>query len=168
MSHDGAVLQVEFSSLQARHRLGTWLRLLALTAAGLGRGHALVIGKSRAATLTAPPAAESRSLLASYLALYAVGMQQPLPALPRVCSQWAALRLAERDPRDPKVGEPLLRRAWEYDSDENWKAFFDYRSMLDLPSSAIALPGDTRGEPFLVGALGQLIWQPLLAREGTP
>ena len=168
MSHDGAVLQVEFSSLQPRHRLATWLRLLALTAAGLGNGHALVIGKSRAATLAAPSPTESRRLLSGYLALYATGMQRPLPAMPRVCSQWAALRLAERDPRDPKAGEPLLKRAWEYDSDENWKAFFDYPSVLELPSGELQLPGDTRGEPRLVGALSMVIWRPLLASEGTP
>ncbi|MEA5052690.1 MAG: exodeoxyribonuclease V subunit gamma, partial [Propionicimonas sp.] len=165
-SHDGLLLQVEFSSLQPRHRLATWLRLLAFTATGQGAGRARVIGKSRASTLVAPSPRQAAELLGRYLALYAIGMTRPLPALPRLCAQWAALRAAGQDPADPFVGGKQLARCWEWDADPNWKAFFSYPAVLTQPAAGVGLPEDAADETSLVGALAQLIWQPLLVAEG--
>ncbi len=159
------LLQVEFSSLQPRHRLTAWLRLLALSAAEPGDLHARVVGKGRRAMLAAPPQEAARGLLGRYLAVYALGMSRELPALPRVGEAWAVYRASHRDPRDPLVSGKNLKRCWEWESDAYWKTFFTFPDLLDLPLGDLALPDADPRERTLVGALATCIWEPLLSAE---
>jgi exodeoxyribonuclease V gamma subunit len=164
-SYGTELLQVEFSSLQPRHRLTAWLRLLALTAAVPGDWQARVVGKGRRAMLVAPPQEAARGLLGRYLALYALGMSQPLPALPRIGAAWAGYRVSHRDPGDRLVSRQNFKRCWEWECDAYWNRFFTFPELLDLPVAGVAVPDADPRERTLVGALATCIWEPLLAAE---
>ncbi len=167
-THDRELLQVEFSSLQPRHRLAAWLRLLALAAAEDGPWRARVVGKGRLVAYEAPPRTAASALLGRYLQLYALGLSRPLPALPRLGFAWAEYRLSRRDPEDRLVSGKNFARSWEFDSDASWKAFFDYPALLDLPASEVSVPGAEPSERTLVGALASSIWGPVMVAEVAP
>lgn len=166
-THGHEIVAVEFSSLQPRHRLVAWLRLLALAAAEPGPWRARVIGKGRSAVYAAPPPLQARRLLGNYLALYSVGLSRPLPALPRVGSEWATMRSSAQDPLDPRTGVPRLRERWRYETENDpaWRALFSFPDVLDLGVGDLALPGADPAERTLVGALASSIWAPLQANE---
>lgn len=159
------LLQVEFSSLQPRHRLGAWLRLLALAAAGEGQWRARVVGKGRLVVYQAPPRAAAAGLLSRYLQLYALGLSRPVPALPRLGFAWAEYRISRRDPEDRQVSRKNFDRCWDFDSDASWRAFFSYPDLLDVPAGDLEVPGAEPSERTLVGALASSIWGPLMGAE---
>jgi len=164
-SYGNELLQVEFSSLQPRHRLTAWLRLLVLAAAVPGDWQARVIGKGRKVLLVAPPQEVARGLLGRYLALYALGMSQPLPALPRLGAAWADYRASRRDPEDRLVSRKNFERCWDWESDNYWKTFFTFPELLATSVDAAGIPDADPREHTLVGALATCIWAPLLAAE---
>lgn len=165
VSHGQQVVGVEFSSLQARHRLVAWLRLLCLAAAEPGPWQARVIGKGRRAAYQAPAAEIAVELLGRYLELYQLGLSRPLPALPRLGAQWAGYLASGRDPHD--VPSAAFRTNWEYDSDPAWMAFFAFPSILELDRDVV-IPGADPAERRLLGALADAIWTPILAAEVAP
>jgi exodeoxyribonuclease V gamma subunit len=157
--------QVEYSSLQPRQKLTSWIRLLALAAAEPGEiWDARVIGKGYRVRYAAPPAPVALELLGRYLAIYSLGMTRPLPALPRLNAEWANLRATGRDPHDPYLTKSL-RRCWDWESDLAWGKFFDYPDVLALPLAELDIPGAAQGETTLLGALATSIWAPVLAAE---
>ncbi len=159
------ILQVEFSSLQPKHRIDAWLRLLALAAAEAGRPRAVVVGKKSSVALTAPPPEQASELLGRYLALYRLGLSRPLPAPPRVGERLAVLRRRGFDAQQPEEVAGAIRKSWEWDTDTHWEAFFHFPDLLEIPATEVSLPGPPTGEPSLLGALAQLIWTPLLEAE---
>jgi exodeoxyribonuclease V gamma subunit len=174
-TQDHEIVTVEFSTLQPRQRLVAWLRLLALAAAEPGPWRARVIGKGRTAVYSAPPPIQARRLLGNYLALYSLGLSRPLPALPRIGSEWAAMRASRQDPLDPRKGLPRLRERWRYETenDRAWRELFRFPEVLglgldDLGLPSTGLPGADAAERTLVGALASSIWSPLQACEVTP
>lgn len=164
-THGAELLQVEFSSLQPRHRLAAWLRLLTLAAGEDGPWRARVVGKGRIAVYEAPPRAVAAGLLGRYLALYALGLSRPLPALPRLGHAWMDCRASQRDPLDRVASGKTLDRCWAFDSDAYWTAFFRYPALLDLPSGNPVVPGADPAERTLVGALASSIWGPAMDAE---
>nr|WP_300143197.1 exodeoxyribonuclease V subunit gamma [Propionicimonas sp.] len=164
-THGAELLQVEFSSLQPRHRLSAWLRLLALAAGEDGAWRARVVGKGRRVVYEAPPAAAALELLGRYLALYALGLSRPLPAAPRLGFAWTEYRVSQRDPEDRLVSRKNFDRCWEYDSDDHWRAFFRYPDVLSLPAGQPPVPGADPRKRTLVGALASSIWTPVFAAE---
>jgi len=165
ISHGQELLGVEFSSLQARHRLVAWLRLLCLAAVEPGPWRARVIGKGRRAAYLAPEPEVATALLGRYLELYQLGLSRPLPALPRLGAQWAGYLASGRDPHE--VPDAAFRTNWDYDSDPAWTAFFSYPSVLSLPRECV-VPGADPAEPSLLGSLADAIWTPILAAEVAP
>lgn len=168
VTHDRELLQVEFSSLQPRHRLAAWLRLLTLAAAEDGPWRARVVGKGRKAVYEAPPQAVALDLLGRYLAIHGLGLSRPLPALPRLGFAWAGYRSSRRDPEDRLVSRKNFDRCWDFDSDAHWRVFFDYPDVLFLPVGELAVPGADATERTLVGALASSVWAPMLAAEVLP
>jgi exodeoxyribonuclease V gamma subunit len=164
-THGPELLQVEYSSLQPRHRLAAWLRLLALAAAEDGPWRARVVGKGRIAVYEAPPRPVAVELLGRYLAVYALGLSRPLPALPRLGHAWMEYRVSRRDPLDRLVSGKNFDRCWDFDSDASWKAFFRYPALLELPSGDPVVPGADPSERTLVGALASSIWGPAMDAE---
>ncbi len=165
VSHGQEVVGVEFSSLQARHRLVAWLRLLCLAAAEPGPWQARVIGKGRRAAYQAPSAEQAVELLGRYLELYQLGLSRPLPAMPRLGAQWAGYLASGRDPHE--VPGTAFRTNWDYDQDPAWSAFFSYPSVLSIEREFV-VPGADPAERGLLGALADAIWTPILAAEVAP
>jgi Exonuclease V gamma subunit len=165
VSHGRELLAVEYSSLQARHRLVTWLRLLCLAAAEPGPWRARVIGKGRRAAYQAPDQQQARDLLGRYLELYRLGLSRPLPALPRLGAQWAGYLASGRNPHE--VPASAFRTNWQYDADPSWLAFFDFGSVFGIDADVV-VPGADPAESSLVGALADAIWTPILAAEVAP
>lgn len=125
----------------------------------------MVVAKGRSVALAAPPSDVAAELLGRYLALYALGLSRPLPALPRVGERLARTRRRSPEAQHPDQLARYLEKDWEWDRDENWKAFFSFPGVLSLPATQVDLPGPDTGEPSLVGALAQLVWAPLLECE---
>jgi exodeoxyribonuclease V gamma subunit len=166
-THERTVWQVEFSSLQPRQKIQTWLRLLTLAAGEPGTWDARVIGKGRQVRYAAPPAEVAAELLGRYLSIYALGMQHPLPALPRLNAEWASLRLTGGDPDDPRR-EKAMRRLWDFESDAAWIKFFGFPEVLTMPLGEFRVVGAAPAETRLLGALATAIWSPVLAAEVAP
>lgn len=164
-THARELVQVEYSSAHARHRLSVWLRLLALAASEDGHWRARLIGRGRTVLYEAPPQAVASALLGRYLQLYALGLSRPLPALPRLCFAWAQYRVSRRDPEDRRVSRDRFDQCWNYDSDDATRAFFAYPDLLELPASEVAVPGAEPSERTLVGALASSIWGPVMSAE---
>lgn len=161
---EGSLSQTEFSSLQPRHKLSSWLRLLMLAATTPGRWDAKVTGKGYRARYLAPSATSALDLLSRYLSIYSLGLTRPLPALPRLTAEWANLRATGRDPADPHQAKSL-RRCWDWESDAAWGKFFSYPQVLQLPRGELPLIGADPSETTLVGALASSIWTPILDAE---
>ncbi|MGC3952688.1 MAG: exodeoxyribonuclease V subunit gamma [Propionicimonas sp.] len=159
------LLQVEFSSLQPRHRIGAWLRLLALAAAEAGQPRAVVVGKKRSIALAAPPPAEAATLLGRYLALYRLGLSRPLPAPAWTCERLARQRRRGFDAQQPAELAGAVKEPWGWDDDDHWRAFYRLPDLLAVRADAVELPPPATGETTLLGALAQLIWAPLLEWE---
>jgi exodeoxyribonuclease V gamma subunit len=166
---DNYLLTSTFSRRNPRYLLVSWIRGLALAAAEGGDWQAVTITRasnqeSAAATrsvLAAPDPEAALHLLEQLATIYRYGCSHPIPALPRLNAEWAHLRNIQQNPLSQ---DKILADRWDKDADENWRAFFAYPGVLDLP-----VPGDfplpAGSEPSFVGALAQLIWQPLLAAE---
>lgn len=165
-TRETTIWQVEFSALQPRQKITAWLRLLALAAGEPGAWSARAVGKGRQVHYQAPSPERARELLGRYLAIYAIGLRQPIPALPRLTAEWAGLRLSRLDPQDSRQ-KKSLRRCWDWESDSAWTKFFDYPDVLDLPVT-MSLPGADSREGTLVGALASSIWMPALEAEVAP
>ncbi|WP_435201094.1 exodeoxyribonuclease V subunit gamma [Janibacter sp. GS2] len=92
----GHVVDATYSRLAPKHQIGSWIRLLALTAAGRDDEgwQASVLGKgargSVARTTRGPlPQAAARSHLTALIDLYALGMTAPLPLPVKAAYGWA-------------------------------------------------------------------------------
>src|SRR5690606_28236415 len=93
------LVAVTFSKVNPKHRLGAWVRLLALAATG-GGYEAATIGRARAdahhearvtvARLPVLSRADALEQLAVLLDLYDRGMREPLPLACRTSAAYAA------------------------------------------------------------------------------
>lgn len=161
----GQLLAAQYSSLQPKHRIAAWLRLLALSAAEGGHPQAVVVGKNGSVSLAAPPAGPSRRLLGRYLALYRLGLSEPLPAPPRAGERLAWMRQRGFDSQLPAAIQAEVARSWGWEVDAHWEAFFSFPDFLSIPADALPLPTGAEDETTLFGALAKLTWAPLLEAE---
>ncbi len=114
------LLSVSYSRVAPRHRMGAWVRFLALAATDPARDFsATTIGRGpgrddvrtcHLEPFSADPderARAARTELSVLLDLYDRGMREALPIFPRSSAAWAEARVAGQDP------EPAARREWE-------------------------------------------------------
>ncbi len=114
------LLSVSYSRVAPRHRMGAWVRFLALaatdperpfSAATIGRGS----GRDDVRTCRLEPFADdpgerariARVHLSVLVDLYDRGMREPLPIFPKASAAWAEARTAGQDP------EAAARQDWE-------------------------------------------------------
>ncbi|MFT3862510.1 exodeoxyribonuclease V subunit gamma [Micropruina sp.] len=155
------IVDATYSKLSAKHRLGSWLRLIALTAATGQSWRAAVVARSWTLRLRGPEPEMARVLLDRWVRLYRLGLDTPLP----VPAQFGA-RLAEllADGKDPFGELTDLGKAYRTWGDETWPMF--YPTVDDLLSVGIGSDDlDQPGETVLACAAARLIWQPLTDHE---
>jgi exodeoxyribonuclease V gamma subunit len=165
--HGDLLLTASYSRLAAKHRLATWVRLLALTAARPDRPlHAASVGRGAqgapAAIARIAPLAESRAgrreaalaELDAVVELYDRGMREPLPLY---CLTSAAYAEAAATGRNPTGA---ARKAWtsEWNFDREDREL-EHQLVLGGIVGFDALPAAE------LGRNAQQLWGGLLARE---
>ncbi len=172
--HGRTVLRAGYARLAPKHRLGSWIRLLALTAAVPdGPREAVAVGRGRngdeaeVATLTSPAADEARRQLEYLLDVRAAAWCEPLPVPVGPAATYAERRRAGAQPDDAlqRAG-----KAWADGFDRTdpyyvacWGEHAAFAELAGEPSAV----EHTRHpqEPSRFGALSRCIWDPLLDRE---
>lgn len=163
----GALLtQVTYSRVSARHRLGAWVRLLALCAAG-GAYDAVTIGRAAGpmgrVTIARIPALlreDALAQLATLVDLYDRGMNEPLPL---ACKTSAAFATGG-NPR----GEWESDRFPKEDADAEHELVFGAKSYAELLDEAPR--ADERWDPVEPTRFGQYalrLWSGLLFHEAV-
>ena len=165
------LVHVTYQRVDAKHRLGAWVRLVALTAAAPDRPWcAVTVGRARrsGATVvtTGPvPAERARRALADLVALRREGLRAPLPLPPRSALTYARVRVSGGSPADAldaATREWCGRRFAEGSEDRAYALAFGDRpgpEVLTTPA-----PGD-EGEPTRFGTLAMRLWTPVLDVE---
>jgi exodeoxyribonuclease V gamma subunit len=171
------VRSVTFSRVAPRHRLASWVRLLAVAASHPGRSfRAVAVGRGprgRVAEVTVPPVDPDRAVtvLAVLMDLHRRGLCEPLPLYEETSEAWAAARRRDRSP------DAAARRQWEstwdwaredkdaehvlaHDGVRPWAAVLD-----PTPAPGEAGPGWSEDEATRVGRLARRLWDDLLAVE---
>ena len=98
----GILVSVSYSRLGPKHRLASWLRLLALTAGcPQQRWRAVTIGRGGRSILGPVDAEWALRVLADLVQLYGTGLDEPIPFAPRTSAEYALIRF-----RDQSVDEP--------------------------------------------------------------
>lgn len=155
------IVDATYSKLSPRHRLASWLRLLALTAATGQTWRAAVVARSWTLRLRGPEPEAAHALLCRWVRLYRLGLDSPLP----VPAQFGA-RLAEflADGRDPFRELKELGKSYRTWGDQAWPMF--YPTVDDLLAVGIGADDlDQPGETVLACAAARLMWQPLTDHE---
>lgn len=149
-----------FSRPSARHLATSWLETLALTVSLERPVDSLIFGGGRRVRLTAPDPDRARALLGEVVALAAEGRDRVLPLPPRVAKLWAECRVRNADP----LADRSLRRTWEWDLDETWRAVLP-RGAKPWAEPADGSPWAQRGERSLLGSLAEVVWRPIVRAE---
>ncbi|MCL8025433.1 exodeoxyribonuclease V subunit gamma [Nocardioides bruguierae] len=117
--HGNQLLTLGYSRLKARHRLQSWVQLIAL-AAGRPDEHwiARAVGRTKAgpqAALAGPLDHRAVAWLTDLVDLYAEGLRRPLPLPPETSLAWATAAVA-REGGDPDADpSAAASRAWVTD-----------------------------------------------------
>jgi exodeoxyribonuclease V gamma subunit len=160
------LVRIGFSRVSARHRLQSWLELLALTAADPARPWRAVTIGSRGRSILGPVSSTwAVHVLADLVELRWTGLCEPLPFSPRTSAEYAMLR------RDQQLTPALVRdldKVWAQDRDAGFERFFGagvtLAALLAQPSRAGEERGDL-GEPSRFGTLARRVFTPLLRCE---
>jgi exodeoxyribonuclease V gamma subunit len=186
--HGGTLMRCLYSTLAPKHRLASWVRFLALSAAWpdltagavtIGRGRKERHGPPRVrisslrSLATTPEARRSAATTAldELVELYDRGMCEPLPLVCESSAAWAEARRVGADARE------AAGRAWtsgrDFDREdreaEHILVFGGVRPFESI-LTALALPGETgpgwpQGEPTRFGCLARRLWDRLLDQE---
>jgi exodeoxyribonuclease V gamma subunit len=160
------LVRVTFSRLSAKHRLQSWIELLALAATQPDTAwRAVTIGGGGTSILGPVPADSALIGLADLVGLQRIGLSEPLPFAPKTSAEYARHRRLER-PIASYRG--LVAKVWGQERDALYEQFFgDGVSVEDL----LALPPRPdevswgREDTSRFGVLAQRVFHPMLSRE---
>lgn len=181
---DSTIVNCIYSKLAAKHRLESWVRLLALTASGTDLApSAITLGRSgrRAAGRVAisemrvqAEGGSARSiavvLLGKLIDLYERGITEPLPVYCKTSSEWAAMSRRGDD------SDKYAREAWDGDRFDGESSEEAHVMVLGgrAPFSALFEqaprddergPGWVESERSRFGRLARRLWDDLLDNE---
>ncbi|MCE0539983.1 exodeoxyribonuclease V subunit gamma [Kineosporia rhizophila] len=182
---DSTVLTVTYSRLGPKHRLGSWVNLLALTATDPAPGwSAVTVGQGprggAARSVFEPLDQEmARLALAELVGLYRAGLSSPLPITLKTSASYAERRL--RGTRH-KAAEGEAARLWHAGKTRQGQRFdgeqsepehcLIYGSEVDFPVLLAEPPtpdeqgeGWVADEPHRFGRLSRRLWDRLLTHE---
>ena len=158
----GAVLtSITYSRVNPRHRLGAWVRLLALAASG-GAYEAVTIGRARAsahhharitvARLPVLERDEAQRQLEILIDLYDRGMREPLPIAVRTSAAYAA----GGNPRAEWESDRFPKEDRDAEHELIYGAGLPFASLLEPPPGADELWEP--GEPSRFGQYAKRLW----------
>jgi exodeoxyribonuclease V gamma subunit len=160
------VVRVGFSRLSARHRLQSWIELLALTAAIPTRPWRSVSIGSRSCSMLGPVSGRwAVQVLTDLVELRRTGLCEPLPFSPRTSAEYAMLRSQQQ------LTPTLVRdldKMWAQDRDAAYERFFGVGAPLAALLAQPSRPEEERGdlgEPSRFGTLARRVFTPLLRCE---
>ncbi|MFR9750086.1 exodeoxyribonuclease V subunit gamma [Nocardia sp. 004] len=171
------LVRTTFSRLAPKHRMGTWISLLALAATEDRSWRAVSTGRGRfgrpvwRCALTAPEAPRAKDILRALVAIRDTGLTEPLPIAPTASAVYA-----ERRFRGASVDDAIAAAEREFNGGQNGPGpFGDHTDRhlryvwgpaprLDEFMAAPAAAGE-REETTRFGALARRMWYPLLAAE---
>jgi exodeoxyribonuclease V gamma subunit len=180
------LLSVQFSRLNARHRMAAWIRLLALTAhdpeqpyeaVTIGRaphGSYAQVATARIAPLDGDPARRRERALTELAALVELrdrGLREPLPITPNSSAAYAAAVASSEDPVAAAEREwaSTFKFPREDAEPEHVRAFGAGRPFAELlelvPAPTEVGPGWPADESTRFGRCARRLWDPLLAAE---
>ena len=170
--HGACVVRVHYASLSARHRMVTWLDLLALTAAFPATSwSARVVGWQKDRPVVSwlePPGSDAADILGDLVGLWEQGMREPLPLPLRTGERVARERRDNRNPvrsyrvTDEWQGAMRSPVPGERDDPAHVLVFGDGLSFLKLANW-----GRRQDGPSPLYDAASLLWEPLLAHELT-
>jgi exodeoxyribonuclease V gamma subunit len=176
--HGERVVRVEYSRLSAKHRIRSWVYLLALVAARSGpEWCAATVGRGRddpvMSALTAPDPEEAREVLATLARLHRAGLGGPLPLAPKTSCAYAEQR---RKGSPPKAAEAKAAGEWRTllgdgrefgDFDDAWhQRVWGNAPLGDLFAEPARSGEGHDDEPHRFGQLARQVFGPLLEHEG--
>jgi exodeoxyribonuclease V gamma subunit len=160
------VVHLSYSRLSAKHRLQTWLELLALTVTDPGRPwQAISIGRGGCSQLGRVDAAWAGKALTDLIDLRATGLREPIPFSPKTSAEYAGLRYRNRQ---PALYRRQLDRLWGQERDEAYERFFGVGAGFDTMLAQPSISSEERGslaEPSRFGTLARRVFQPLFSVE---
>jgi len=179
------LLSTTYSRLSAKHRLASWVGLLAATAAdpqrafsavsiGRAAGGAGTVTIARIEPLAADPDGRRRAALdqlAVLVDLFARGMREPLPLYCLTAAAYAQAAAAGRDP--VAAGRAAWTSTWNIpreDQEAEHRLVLGGVSafeqlLVEAPRADEAGPGWNMLEPSRLGRCARRMWDGLLARE---
>jgi exodeoxyribonuclease V gamma subunit len=171
------LVRVEYSRLSAKHRLRSWVQVLALAAARPGRYWcAATVGRGREdpvmSALTPPDEDEARTILATLVRLHRTGLCGPLPLAPKTSCAYAEQRGKGSPPRAAlaKASSEWRKRLGDgrefgdFDDPEHLRVWG--RGSLDDLVREPARPREPYDdEPHRFGQLARQVFGPLLEHE---
>jgi exodeoxyribonuclease V gamma subunit len=164
--YDNRLVAVNYSWLAAKHRLGAWLELLALTASSPEIAwQTVTIGRSRRSVLGPVNGDWAARVLADLVDLYRSGLTQPLPLGPKTAHEYARIRF---EGKSIAVLKEKLERVWGEERDLAYERFLGVGATVDDLLRQESVPAEERGslaEPSRFGTLARRVWHPLLASE---
>jgi exodeoxyribonuclease V gamma subunit len=170
------LVPVTYSRLGAKHRIESWVWLLALTAADgdrnwtahtIGRPHS----RSRdtvATSVLGPLDHAALDVLRDLVELRGRGLRAPLPLPLKASLGYARARRARADVPDALVKAGYDWRDSRFPGEQSEPATLKIWGRLDEPPEVREAPGqgeDFPGETGRFGALAMRVWSPLLAAE---
>ena len=167
--HGDVVARTTFSRLAPKHRIGAWVRLLAVAATGrLAHPTAVTTGRGRGrqavarSTLVAPENAVE--VLRRLVDLRDRGLISPLPVAPAASAAYAELRFRGRS---VELATVAAEKEWDGDYGDGKDRHIEYvhgaGAALSVLTAAPAPPG--AHEPTAFGTEAAVLWGPLLAAE---
>ena len=166
--HQTNVIRVAYSFLTARHRLQSWIELLAVTASHPGPPwRAVTVGRGGRSVLGPVDPELALSLLTRLAALRRTGLREPLPFSPKTSAEYARLRA---DGKTIDLYEKKLQAIWLTERDLAWESFFGTKANLEDLMRQRPFPEDEREvlkEPSRFGTLARVVFEPLLSVEAS-
>ena len=162
----GTLVRVSYSRLAPKHRLASWLQLLALSVGRPEqRWRAVTIGRGGRSVLGPLDPAWAGLVLADLVELYLDGLREPALFTPGASLEYAAIRLKDQSVQNLR---PKIERAWARERDQSWQALLGPEPALDRLLAEPSRPAEERGtlvEPSRFGTLARRIYTPMLTRE---
>jgi len=166
--YETTVVRVNYSVLSAKHRLQSWIELLALSASYREREwRAVTIGRGGSSVVPSVDPDRAIELLNNLIELRRTGLREPLPFSPKTAAEYARIRA---DGKTVELYVKKLEGIWLTERDPTYERFFGVRARLADLMRQPAMPGEALNdfsEPSRFGSLARMVFQPLLTAESA-